>query len=63
MDETEGSLIPYREWSNEVNQIFVSQNLCSYKNDSQKNLKIDVTEMPYFVSQNLCSYKNDSQKI
>ena len=32
MDETEGSLIPYREWSNEVNQIFVSQNLCSYKN-------------------------------
>ena len=42
MDETEGSLIPYREWSNEVNQIFVSQNLCSYKNDSQKKkLKID----------------------
>jgi hypothetical protein len=41
---------------------FVSQNLCSYKNDSQKKT-IFLGCGQIFVSQNLRSYKNDSQNF
>jgi hypothetical protein len=49
MDVTEGSLIPYRELSNEVNQNFrESKSLLPIKT-SHKILKIDVTDAIIFI--------------